>query len=85
MKPKFKKGERVHFKNYNCVFKIKEIKISEEQIAYRLTIVPPIPKDLIWLPLMLRAKLVMDMDTSLMPTHQQKQKDRHYKLNQLLK
>lgn len=84
MTTKFKKGDHVYLKTYPCLFKIKEtVELSDGQFAYRLSLISSAPRELKWLPLILRMKLAVD--TELLPTYQQKQRNRTNKLKQLLK
>jgi hypothetical protein len=84
MTAKYKIGELVHFGSYPCTFKIIKLEaIPNGKWAYRLAMVPPVPKDLIWLPLIIRVKLAFNKDLVL--TCRQVQKNRIIKLKQLLK
>lgn len=84
MTAKFKIGDMVHLRDYDCDFKITRIvQLMEGQIAYRLAIMSPIPKRLSWLPLVVR--IIFANDSELTLTAKQRQKNRTQKINTLLK
>jgi|GEM_PF-4604055 len=81
---KFKIKDEVNWQDYQCTFKIKAIVLDiDGSLKYRLSVKGPLPKNLKWVYLIVRASLAHERE--LIHCHQYLEKIRNKKLTQLFK